>query len=62
MTEYRIIWQEFDREERLILRQKFFKSEKTMNIFLRRLTEKPNFHKVYSVSVPEATRERGGSI
>jgi len=39
-------WQEFDRNDRLVMKDKFFKTKKAMDKFIEKLEQKDNFYKI----------------
>gem|GEM_PF-4941340 len=57
MSEYEVCWHEFDRDERLVLKRKLFKSGKERHKFMVKLRAKANFHRIYSTSEPKTALE-----
>ena len=47
---FAVAWSEFDRNDRLIVKQKEFKTEKAMSSFIAKLENKNNFNEVIAVS------------
>lgn len=41
-----IMWQEFNKSDRLVTKRKTFKTEKAMQKFIERLVEKENFYTI----------------
>jgi len=46
MTEYGIRWQEFNKRDEVITKEKIFKTEKAREKFVDRLVEKDNFYQL----------------
>ena len=57
MSEYGVRWQEYDRDERLVLKQKLFKTGRARHKFMGKLKAKANFHRIYSTSEPKTALE-----
>ena len=43
---YGIEWREFDRNDRLVMKDKFFKTRKAMDKFIEKLEQKDNFYEI----------------
>ena len=41
-----IVWQEFNKSDRLVTKRKSFKSDDAMEKFIEKLTEKDNFYTI----------------
>lgn len=41
-----IVWQEFNKSDRLVTKRKSFKTEEAMQKFVEKLTEKDNFYTI----------------
>jgi len=50
--EYGLRWQEFDKQERLVTKERLFKTEKQLQAFLKKLEQKDNFYSGYAMSKP----------
>ena len=52
---YAIAWQEFDRQDRIVGKQKEFKTAKARDSFVQKLKDSPKFYKILGYSDPEIT-------
>ena len=43
-------WQEFDRNDRVVMKEKAFKTEEAMQKFIKKLEQKDNFYGTYATS------------
>ena len=51
MYEYGVRWLEFNKKDQLVMKEKIgFKTEKALNKFIEKLTQKNNFHSIYAIS------------
>lgn len=50
-TEYGIRWREFDRKDRLVTKEKWFKRAAAMDKFIKKREEKDNFVEVIAYSM-----------
>ena len=41
-----IVWQEFNKSDRLVTKRKSFKTDEALEKFIEKLTEKGNFHSI----------------
>jgi hypothetical protein len=41
-------WQEFDKQDRLVMKEKNFTTAKARDKFIEKLTQKDNFHSIYA--------------
>ena len=48
MTEFGIRWQEFNRRDELVMKEKIFKTDKAREKFVEKLEEKDNFYQIDS--------------
>lgn len=46
MTEYGIRWQEFNKRDEVVTKEKIFKTEKAREKFIDKLVEKDNFYQL----------------
>jgi hypothetical protein len=44
--EYGIRWQEFGKNDRVVTKEKIFKTEKAMSAFIEKLEQKDNFYRI----------------
>lgn len=42
--EYGVRWTEFDKQDRMVVKERFFTSQEAMDRFCAKLEEKPNFN------------------
>ena len=49
MAEFGLRWQEFDRKDRLVSKEKFFETDKAREQFVDRLQKKDNFHGIVAM-------------
>jgi fructose-1,6-bisphosphatase len=49
--EYGVRWSEFDRNDRIVKKEKIFKSEAAMQSFIKKLEAKDNFNKIEAYSM-----------
>jgi len=45
---YGIRWQEFNKKDQLVMKEKYFETEKALNKFIEKLIQKDNFHSIYA--------------
>ena len=45
---YGIRWQEFNKKDQLVMKEKYFETEKALNKFIEKLMQKDNFHSIYA--------------
>ncbi len=45
---YGIRWQEFNKKDQLVMKEKYFKTEKALNKFIEKLIQKDNFYSIYA--------------
>jgi len=45
---YGIRWQEFNKKDQLVMKEKNFETEKALNKFIEKLIQKDNFHSIYA--------------
>jgi len=50
---YGIRWQEFNKKDQLVMKEKYFETEKALNKFIEKLTQKDNFHSIYAFTNEE---------
>jgi hypothetical protein len=53
MKNYGVRWQEFNRQDQLVMKEKWFETEKTRESFITKLEAKDNFYEIYALSDPE---------
>jgi len=46
---YGIRWQEFNKKDQLVMKEKYFETEKALNKFIEKLIQKDNFHSIYAI-------------
>jgi len=46
---YGIRWQEFNKKDQLVMKEKYFETEKALNKFIEKLMQKDNFHSIYAI-------------
>ena len=46
---YGIRWQEFNKKDQLVMKEKYFETEKALNKFIEKLIHKDNFHSIYAI-------------
>ena len=52
-TVYEIMWQEFDRDDRIVTKRKSFKTEKGRSQFMERIMYKASFYCILGTRDPE---------
>ena len=50
MTQFAILWTEFDRNDRITSKTKEFKTEQAMQAYINKLEQKNNFNQIEAIS------------
>lgn len=53
---YAVCWREFDKHDRVVSKQKEFKTIAARDSFIAKLKEKPNFYDILSYADPEISK------
>ena len=49
MYGYGVRWLEFNKKDQLVMKEKYFETEKALNRFIEKLMKKDNFHSIYAI-------------
>ena len=50
--DYGVKWREFDKNDRLVTKEKFFKNKKSYDKFIDKLEDKDNFYEIIGTRTP----------